>query len=114
MHITNSTRRTRVIDVTSYAEVVLASQASDELHRGFSNLFVETEFFAAESALLAHRRQRSATDEPVWAVHVIATTGETIGVVQYETDGSHSFGDWNAAPPDDPEMWGITVYRAPR
>ncbi len=35
-------------------------------------------------------------------------------VVQYETDGSHSFGDWNAAPPDDPEMWGITVYRAPR
>jgi hypothetical protein len=34
--------------------------------------------------------------------------------VKYETDGSHSFGDWNAAPPDDPEMWGITVYRAPR
>jgi hypothetical protein len=35
-------------------------------------------------------------------------------VVQYETDGSHSFGDWNAAPPDDPEMWGITIFRAPR
>ena len=32
-------------------------------------------------------------------------------VVRYETDGSHAFGDWNAAPPDDPEMWGITVYR---
>jgi hypothetical protein len=29
----------------------------------------------------------------------------------YETDGSHAFGDWNAAPPDDPEGWGITVYR---
>jgi hypothetical protein len=35
-------------------------------------------------------------------------------VVRYETDGSHSFGDWNAAPPDDPEMWGITIYRAVR
>jgi hypothetical protein len=35
-------------------------------------------------------------------------------VVRYESDGSHSFGDWNAAPPDDPEMWGITVYRAAR
>jgi hypothetical protein len=35
-------------------------------------------------------------------------------VVRYETDGSHSFGDWNAAPPDDPEMWGITIFRAPR
>jgi len=33
-------------------------------------------------------------------------------VLRYETDGSHSFGDWNAAPPDDPEAWGITVYRA--
>jgi len=35
-------------------------------------------------------------------------------VLRYETDGSHAFGDWNAAPPDDPEMWGITVYRAAR
>jgi hypothetical protein len=33
-------------------------------------------------------------------------------VVRYETDGSHNFGDWNAAPPDDPEMWGITVFKA--
>lgn len=33
-------------------------------------------------------------------------------VVQYQTDGSHAFGGWNAAPPDDPEAWGITVYRA--
>jgi len=32
-------------------------------------------------------------------------------VLRYETDSSHSFGDWNADPPDDPEAWGITVYR---
>jgi hypothetical protein len=35
-------------------------------------------------------------------------------VLHYETDGSHSFGDWNADPPDEPEMWGITVYRVSR
>ncbi len=35
-------------------------------------------------------------------------------VLRYETDGSHAFGDWNAAPPDDPEAWGITVFRAAR
>ncbi len=35
-------------------------------------------------------------------------------VVRYETDSSHSFGDWNADPPDDPEAWGITIYRASR
>lgn len=32
--------------------------------------------------------------------------------VYFETDGSHAFGDWNAAPPDDPEEWGITVRAA--
>jgi hypothetical protein len=32
-------------------------------------------------------------------------------VLRYETDDSHSFGAWNAGPPDEPEMWGITVYR---
>ena len=29
--------------------------------------------------------------------------------VRYETDGSHSFNDWNASQPYDPFNWGITV-----
>ncbi len=28
----------------------------------------------------------------------------------YESDDSHSFGDWNAAPPYDPGNWGVTLY----
>lgn len=32
-------------------------------------------------------------------------------VLRFETDGSHSFGSWNANPPDEPDMWGITLYR---
>ena len=31
--------------------------------------------------------------------------------LRYETDESHAFGSWNAAPPDDPSMYGITIYR---
>jgi hypothetical protein len=34
-------------------------------------------------------------------------------VLRWESDGSHSFGDWNDDPPDDPEMWGISVLRVP-
>ncbi len=30
--------------------------------------------------------------------------------VYYETDGSHSFNDWNDSPPHDPTHWGIAVY----
>ncbi len=32
-------------------------------------------------------------------------------VLHYETDDSHSFNDWNAAPPTDPFNYGVTVYR---
>ncbi len=30
-------------------------------------------------------------------------------VLRYESDGSHSFSNWNADPPDDPLRWGATV-----
>jgi hypothetical protein len=33
-------------------------------------------------------------------------------VVHYKSDGSHAYGDWNDAPPDDPEAWGVTVSLA--
>ncbi|MEE8251158.1 MAG: hypothetical protein V3R24_05425 [Gemmatimonadales bacterium] len=32
-------------------------------------------------------------------------------ILRYESDGSHSFGDWNADPPPDPAGWGVTIYR---
>jgi len=32
--------------------------------------------------------------------------------VFYESDGSHSFNDWNDDPPYEPYNWGITVYAA--
>jgi len=90
--ITNRSPRVREIEVTSYAEVVLATPAADGAHPAFSNLFVETEFFGAENALLAQRRRRSPTDEPIWGVHVVATEGEGIGAVQYETDRARFLG----------------------
>ena len=31
-------------------------------------------------------------------------------IVGFVTDGSHSYRDWNAAPPTYPERWGITLF----
>ena len=42
--ITNRSPVARVIELTSYAEVVLATPAADAAHPAFSNLFVQTEF----------------------------------------------------------------------
>ena len=31
-------------------------------------------------------------------------------ILHYVSDDSHSFNHWNSDPPDDPTMWGITLY----
>jgi cellobiose phosphorylase len=83
-------RDARDIEVTSYAEIVLGSRGADVSHPAFSKLFVETEWIG--NALLARRRPRSAEEAPVWAVHVLAVRGATLGAVQYETDRARFLG----------------------
>ncbi len=90
--ITNLGTRMREIQVTSYAEICLAPQAADEAHPAFSNLFVETEFVPDVGALLATRRRQSDKETAVWAAHVVAVDGETIGDLQYETSRARFVG----------------------
>ena len=90
--VTNHSNRPREIELTSYAEVVLAPPASDLAHPAFSNLFVETEFYFPHQALLARRRPRSSEDAPVFGVHVTAASTQTIAGVQYETDRARFLG----------------------
>ena len=90
--ITNLGMRARVIQVTSYAEVCLAPQAADEAHPAFSNLFIQTEFVPEVAALLATRRRQSEKETAVWAAHVVAVEGETVGDLQFETDRSRFLG----------------------
>lgn len=84
--ITNHSGTTRTIDITSYAEVVLASQASDELHPAFGSLFVQTEIIRQQGAIIATRRARSVDEEPPWMFHVMAVHGVQAGEMSYETD----------------------------
>jgi cyclic beta-1,2-glucan synthetase len=84
--ITNLGVRARDVQVTSYAELSLTSQAADMAQPAFSNLFVETEFVPGLGAILATRRKRSPEDTSVWAAHVLVVDGATVGELQFETD----------------------------
>lgn len=84
--IINRSRSNRSIDVTSYAEVVLAPQDSDAFHPAFSNLFVQTEIVRRHHAILCHRRPRSQSENGPWMFHLMAVHGATSGNVSYETD----------------------------
>src|SRR2546425_7320263 len=90
--ISNLGGRTRQIELTSYAEVVLAPPATDAAHPVFSNLFVHTEADPVLNTLLATRRPRSPEDAPVWAAHVVAVDQHRGGGIQYETDRARFLG----------------------
>ncbi len=87
----------RELDVTSYAEVVLAPHDADLAHPAFHKLFLETEWLPGSSALLARRRPRSPQEKPPWAVHVLAVDGSSagctlVGEAAFETDRARFLG----------------------
>ena len=90
--ITNRSHVTRMIEVTSYAEVVLAPPAADAAHPAFSNLFVETEFAQKSSAILCTRRARSQEEKPPWLLHLMVGQGGEQGEISCETDRSKFVG----------------------
>ncbi|MCL4176987.1 MAG: cyclic beta 1-2 glucan synthetase [Verrucomicrobia bacterium] len=90
--IANRSAVTRVMELTSYAEVVLANPAADAAHPAFSNLFVQTEFVPGDSALLCTRRARSLEEKPPWLLHLMLGQGSAAGGVSCETDRSRFVG----------------------
>ncbi len=90
--IANSGNGVREIDVTSYAELVLAPQADDVAHPAFMKLFVATEYLATQGTLLATRRRRSPTEQEIWVAHLAIVDGETVGKAEVEADRARFLG----------------------
>jgi len=87
IHISNRSRRRRLLEVTSYAEVVLTSAAADSAHPAFSNLFVQTELLPQRDAILCTRRPRGAGDPQPWLFHLMKVHNtQEIRNVSFETD----------------------------
>ncbi|MFU8857083.1 MAG: GH36-type glycosyl hydrolase domain-containing protein [Deferrisomatales bacterium] len=77
--LTNKSSRPRLLQVTSYAEVVLAPQ--DTRHPAFNKLFIESRFLEDANVLLFSRRPRDPGERPVHLAHLLvlkegAATGE--------------------------------------
>src|SRR6202008_4255414 len=85
-----------MIEVTSYAEVVLAPDAADASHPAFSNLFVQTEIVAQRQAIVCTRRPRSADAQMPWMFHLMKVHDAEVTSVTYETDRSIFIGRGNS------------------
>ena len=95
IHLTNRTRAKRIIDITSYAEVVLTLNGDDLAHPAFSNLFVQTEIIHTRQAILCTRRPRSVDEHSPWMFHLMAVHGAEIKDISYETDRMEFIGRGN-------------------
>jgi cellobiose phosphorylase len=89
--VTNHTSVTRSLDLTSYAEVVLAPHDADLAHPAFSNLFIETRSVPERDALICMRRPRDGSD-PLFMIHVLSGRGRVGVAPQYETDRARFLG----------------------
>ena len=84
--LSNFTGKSRTIELTSYAEVVLVSPAADAAHPAFSNLFLQTELLRGRHAVLCSRRPRSPDEMCPWMFHLFTVRGLENYELSYETD----------------------------
>ena len=69
--IANRSGARRRIEVTSYAEVVMAPAAADSAHPAFSKLFVQTEILGERGAILCSRRPRTADERTPFLLNLM-------------------------------------------
>jgi len=86
VRLTNRGRRPRSIEITTFAELVIAPAMADASHPAFSNLFVQTEWVASAQALIGTRRPRANNERVPWACHVLAVHDAQVDEISYETD----------------------------
>jgi cellobiose phosphorylase len=91
--LTNHGDGNRTLSVTSYAEMVVGPAAADNAHPAYSKMFVQTEWDAAHSLLLATRRRRSNKEPEIWAAQTLQVLGDPAdSTLEYETDRASFLG----------------------
>lgn len=94
--ITNHSQRQRLIEITSYAEVVIAPLISDIMQASFSNLFVETEILKEKNSIICTRRPRYSEEHAPWLFHLMMVQGKEAEAISYETDRLEFIGRGNS------------------
>ena len=95
IRITNRSKRKRTIEITTYAEVVLAPAAADAAHPAFSNLFVQTEILENRNAIVCTRRPRSENDQMATMFHLMKVHHAQVQGISYETSRVNFIGRGN-------------------
>ena len=83
--IVNNDTVERLIEVTSYGELVLSSADSDAAHPAFSKMFVKTEIGPSGDVIYASRNKRNRDEPDMHVAHLVGGAGGRTRV-EAETD----------------------------
>ena len=108
--LVNTSRRTSVLELTSYLELALAPHRADRTHPAFSKLFIETEWLPHCEALVARRRLRSPEEQPIWAAHLMVPAFARDDSTEFETDRAEFLG--RGRTPENPEALHRSLTRS--
>ena len=91
--LTNLSEKSRTLELTSFAEVVLAEPRAELSHPVFNGLFIQTEIVPEKSTILCTQRPRSPDTPPLWMFHAMVVHGEGAApAVSFETDRARFIG----------------------
>jgi len=82
----NTGTEDRFIEVTSYAEPVLAMDEADSAHPAFSKMFIRTEISRQGDVIRISRNRRSPSDPDIEVAHLITDNAGSDRHTQAETD----------------------------
>ena len=82
----NDSDEDRHLEVTSFGEIALNHEASDNAHPAFSKMFVKTEIDADGSVIYATRRRRSDSDPSIAMAHFVTGGPGVARTFEAETD----------------------------
>nr|WP_306265546.1 glucoamylase family protein [Pararhizobium sp. IMCC3301] len=88
----NDGKTDRLIEVTSYSEIVLTSEDADSAHPLFAKMFVRTEIAPDNSVIHAWRNKRTPGEPDMHLAHLVTDSSDVNRPTQAETDRRNFIG----------------------
>lgn len=91
LHLHNHSEQYRTLRLTSYGEVILASQDNDARHPAFNKLFIESEYIPDLELQIFSRRPRSNQETGIYLGHMLVNKGLPLAT-RHEADRNRFIG----------------------
>ncbi|MED4226673.1 GH36-type glycosyl hydrolase domain-containing protein [Neobacillus cucumis] len=92
LQLVNNSTEEKILEVTTFLELALASPLAFSAHPAFNKLFIDTSHDAQAQCLLAKRRTREDEEQETWAVHTVYTDDPNAHDYEFETDRAKFIG----------------------